>query len=343
VGRWYGIRYTSSALPAFLLLVALGVVAVAHRLARVLAARTPGSQARAATWSLICALLLAVAAPNVVAARNDPYSKLDWRAVAEFFDQVAISGEPILIANDWPKISLGHYLQQRGLEVEFVSLWESAERGAAEVEARGRGWLLTAGYRKSNEVRAWMHGFVPVLKRREEEMALFFFPDMVTLLESRFAAGKGALFEQLLVDMGRRFDFGGGEITLQGSGWSYPENDGAGTDFQWATGEQAELGAPIGQPRDAILRFRARPFSYPDAPPQQVEVWLDQTLLARLELPPDWSEHEVPVTAAAWEGGANIVYLRFSNSMRPAAVLEGSTDRRPLAAAFDYFEIVPAG
>ena len=38
------------------------------------------------------------------------------------------------------------------------------------------------------------------------------------------------------------------------------ESQPAGIDFQWALGEQAELGLPIGPPRDALIRLPERLF-----------------------------------------------------------------------------------
>ena len=335
VGRWYGIRYTSPALPAFLLLAALGIKALAELAAR----RVPQSGRTWVRWVAAGVLLSAFGLPNVQAARADPQRKLDWRGVARFFDQLALEGEPVVVPNAWPEICLDHYLRQLGREVEFHSVWESAARGEAAVAERPMGWLLTAGFRRSNEVRAWMHGFDSVLKKSEEEMDLFFFPDFPTFLETRYAAGRGELFEARFAAMGQRFDFADGEALLQGQGWSFPEQGEAGISFQWALGKRAELGLPIGRPRDARLRLRALPFVYPEAPPQRLELWLGDARLANLELPARWSEHQVEVSAAAWSAGANILSLRFAHSAQPADVVPGSGDGRDLSVAFDYLEL----
>lgn len=339
VSRWYGIRYTSAALPAFLLLTAMGIVALAEGLAQLLAPRQSARWRGVTTGLTTAILLLLVAAPNLEAARADPFRKADWRGVARFFDRIALDDEPILVPNGWPEICLGHYLREQGRDATFITLWESAKIGEQTLREHPRGWLLTAGFRRNNEVRAWMHQFTSVLKKPEEELDLFFFPDFRTLLETRFAAGKGTVFEQRLEAMGRRFEFVQDEALLRGAGWSYPETNDQGT-FQWAVGSQAELGLPIGPPRDATLRLRALPFSYPEAPPQILELWLGAHQLAALELPPDsWSEHQVPVPASAWSHGANILTLRFAHTASPAAVLPGARDGRSLSVAFDFLEV----
>ena len=130
-----------------------------------------------------------------------------------------------------------------------------------------------------------------------EQLALFFFPDFATLLETRFKAGRGDLFERQFTAFGERFDSEGVEMALQGGGWSYQEVNKAGIGYQWALGEQAELGLPIAGP-------------------------------------------EIPVPAASWSSGANILFLRFARSTIPAEVITGSQDRRSLSAAFDYLEVL---
>jgi hypothetical protein len=340
-GRWYNVSYTSAGLPAFLLLVALGVAGIAELASRIVGDGRHQSAGNVVKWVTAVAVLLVLAGPNVSAARTDPHRKADWRGVAEFFDAVALEDEPILVANIWPQICLNHYLQDRGRSVEFVNLWESSKVAERAVAERSRGWLLTAGFQKSNDARAWMHQFVPVLKQREEELALFFFPDFVTLLETRFVAGKGAVFEQQFEAMGQRFDFGSGESGLQGRGWSYPERNNAGIEYQWAVGGQAELGLPIGPRREARIRLRVLPFSFAGASAQTLDVWLNERLLAALELPADWSEHEIVVPERTWSKGANILHLRFGRNTSPSEVDSRSQDHRRLSVAFDYLEVLP--
>lgn len=340
VDWWYSLRYTASALPAFLLLVAVGIVVVAKWVGRLLGRKRLEPASEFLTVVAAGALLVLFAGPNVASARLDAHTKLDWRGVARFFDEVALEDEPILIPNSWPQICLGYYLQELGRDATFLNLRESSEKGDEFVERTPRGWMLTAGFRKTNEVRAWMHDFHPVLKKREEEMALFFFPDFSTLLTTRFAAQKGEIFERRFLEMNRRFDFGGAELLLQGSGWSFPEQNKAGIQYQWVQGNRAELGLPVDQPGKALIRFRALPFMYEEAPGQTVEVKLNDLPLTRLELPGGWSEHEVEVPESAWSTGANILHLHFGRSTVPAEVVPGSRDYRSLSAAFDYLEAV---
>ena len=338
LGRGYELRYTSSALPAFVLLTALGVLSLADVGAPYVRRVLPRLSGGAAAQGIAGAIVLLLIAPNVTAALADPQRKLDWRGVAEFVDDLVLDGESILVPNEWPKTCLDYYLRNRGRVIEFVSIWETAALGEREVAARDTGWMLTAGFRKSNEARAWMHGFVPVLKRRQEEMALFFFPDLVTLLKTRAEAGNDDYFVEQFERMQRRFEFGGAELALQGRGWSYVENSTEAS-FQWITGAVAELGLPIAQAQDGKIRLRAQPFSYPGAPRQQLELVLNDALIAMLELENGWSSHQVSVPSESWNSGANVLYLRPAHRARPIRVLDGAKDRRPLGVALDFVEV----
>ena len=339
VGKRYGLRYTSWALPAFLLLVGVGIVALGELAGRLISGRNGTRRRQMITGIAAGALVLAVAAPNLQAARSDPYKKLDWRGIAQFFERIAIDGESIVIGNRWPQICLGHYLEGSSFDHPFIDVQESVADAEAVVASRPHGWLLTAGFRETGEVRAWMHRFHPVLKNRREEMALFFYPDFVTLLGTRFAAGKGTIFQRQFAALGERFDFAGAEMMLQGAGWSYHEQNQEGITYQWAMGEQAELGVPAAELRDRVIRFRALPFTYPDAPSQTLELWLNESLLTSVELPRGWSEHEIEVPASVWGAGPDILFLRFGRSTVPAEVIAGSQDRRRLSAAFDFLEL----
>jgi hypothetical protein len=58
VGRWYNMNYTSAALPAFLLLVALGIKAIAVLVEKVVGGRLAESNRRRLTWATVGILLL---------------------------------------------------------------------------------------------------------------------------------------------------------------------------------------------------------------------------------------------------------------------------------------------
>jgi len=339
VGRWYGVRYTCTALPAFLLLVAAGMVAVSKALPRLLPRRPSVRWQGALSWVSAAAIVGMVAGPNVAAARVEPYQKLDWREIARFFEENALDGESIIVPNHWPMLCLGYYLQNSSMRLPLVNVRESVARAEEVLSTLDRAWLLTAGYRYTGEVRAWMHRFDPVLKRSLEELALFFYPDISTLFESRFAADQGSFFARQFEMLNGRLEFDGAEMALLGAGWSYRESNREGISYQWALGAETEIGMPVMAPRDLVIRFRVLPLSYPGATPQTIEVQLNSQTLANVELSGGWSEHEVFAPSSTWQVGANVLTLRFGRSAVPASVVAGSSDRRNLSAAFDFLEV----
>lgn len=339
-GRWYGVRYTSTALPAFLLLATAGIVAIARGLPRLLPAKPSVGIQTVARWLGAGVLVALFVAPNLGAARRDPYRKADWRGVAETIDTLALPGEAVLAANAWPEVCLGHYLRQRGRDLEIVNLWERVDLAETAVAERASGWLLTAGFRRSDELRAWMHRYEKVLSRREEELDLFFFPDDETLLTTRLEAGRGGLFEERFAARGRRIEFEATDGWLLGEGWAASETMPDGTTFQWAEGDQAALILPVGE-HDQWIRLRVLPFVYPEAPRQRVTLALGDEPIGVLDLPTRWSEHQVIVPADVWRRNGPRLTLRFAHSARPADVLEGSGDTRTLSVAFDFLEVDP--
>lgn len=334
--RWYNINYTSACLPAFVLLTALGAVRLGQSVSRWL--RSSPTRAAPVGTALALLLCLGLALPNLPAARSQPWLKPDWRGLAELVREIALPGEPIIVPNFWPQITLGHYL---GDETPFVLAWESAERGQGIVDEHETGWLLSAGFRKTNEVRNWMQGYTPILRRSVQEVELHFFPDFETLLATRSQEGRSAAFERAWSAQGERFDFGGGEMLLQGDGWSFPERDGE-LSFQWVLGPRATLALPIEADAATTLRFRARAFGWEGATPQRVRLGLNETTLGDVELPNDWTELALQVPAGAWSQEANLLRLEFARADRPKDVLDGAGDRRPLAAAFDWLEVEDA-
>ena len=330
-GRWYHVRYTATALPAFLLLATLGIVGLAvlgERLARRFTANLPALASRALQPALVVAALVVVVLPNIGPALADPHDKLDWRDIAGYVDRMVLPGEPLVVSTDWPIICLGHYLEQRGREVEFVKIWERSDLGQEVVAERQRGWLLSAGVRKSDHGRTWMHNYVPIWKQSREAFALFYFPDLEDLFATRFSGERRAFFEQEFAARGLGFEFAGNEEPLQGIGWSYPEILPE-HHFQWALGEQAELAVPIGRARDVRIEMRAYALAYSGAPDQVIS-----------GVKRDWNKLAIDLPAEVWEREVPVLRFFFSDSQRPADVLEGSTDTRDLAAAFDWVRVL---
>ena len=341
MGRFYGVRYTCSGHTAFILLVGLGVVAVARFFVRVIPTTAGSGRLRPlAALALALTISVLVARPNVEASRSQPYEKLDWRGLANFLHDTAIDGETIVAANRWPYICLNYYLEQMPRRLQIVDASRSVDLARSMAARSDSAWLVTAGIRYAPEMRKWMHQFDHILSRQIAELDVFFTPDFQTLVETRFDAERGSVFLEAFEGQSQRFEFEANELLLQGAGWSFPELNKEGISFQWATAPEAELGLPVTSKRDRMIRFRVLPFSYPGASIQTVEFVLNSEVLGSVELDKGWSEHEVLAPASSWRGGPDILTLRFGRTNSPAQVNPGSSDRRFLSAAFDYLEVV---
>ncbi|MEJ2086289.1 MAG: hypothetical protein P8Y44_11515 [Acidobacteriota bacterium] len=341
-GRFYAMRYTCSGLAPFLLLLGLGLVALASMLVAVIPERIRGSEfTRVAAWSSALALAMVVAVPNIAVARAQPLDKIDWRSLARMLDEGALEGEVVIASDRWPQMCLGYYLQRLGSPISIVDVSLSLETAQRLVNESNTAWLVTAGVKPAHEMRRWMHRFDHVYSQRIAELDIFFSPDFRTLIESRFAGGREEILVEGFERLGWGFDFEAPELLLQGSGWSFPEKNRQGETFQWATAPEAQLALPLITSMDRLIRFRALPLEFPEATAQTVELILNSVSLKSVELRKGWNEIEVSAPAEAWLGGPDILTLRFRRTDTPAEVLAGSNDWRSLSAAFDYLEVVP--
>src|SRR5262245_37712243 len=118
------------------------------------------------------------------------------------------------------------------------------------------------------------------------------------------------------------------------SGWG-PRARAADGGFQWGQGEGSELRFGVGEPRDLELRLRGWPLAFEGAPPQSVEVRANGQPVATLELASGPHSYPVRVPASALVAGENRLALRYAWSRAPRDVIPGSSERRPLAVAWD--------
>jgi len=149
--------------------------------------------------------------------------------------------------------------------------------------------------------------------------------------------------EHLLIDVGSE-----GDTTYLGSGWWAPEKGDLA--FRWAVGSSSSLTVPLQPPAylraperneegGYLLRFRGRPFTFPGAPPQAVDIEIDGETLTRIEMRPEMSTYEVAIPSASLRRSLNEIRFRYAYNRSP---LEAgvSDDARPLAVLFDTIELV---
>lgn len=124
------------------------------------------------------------------------------------------------------------------------------------------------------------------------------------------------------------------------SGWSVDENAG-GTSGVWGTGEASTVVVFLARARPVELVFRCQPFVDPGAAsPQTVSVAVNGRAVGEaIALEPGMHEYGVAVPADALIAGDNELRFDYGTSRRPAEVLEGSADRRPLAVFWDWIAL----
>lgn len=127
------------------------------------------------------------------------------------------------------------------------------------------------------------------------------------------------------------------------SGWSGFEKTPEGDTFSWAQAREARATVLGGAASDRLVRFRAWPFRWEGAPPQTVTVSVNEVRLGTLTLGDGPRVYSLVSPAPAWKPGPNVLTFEFTYAEAPKDRIPGATDTRPLAAAFDWIEIVPVG
>lgn len=340
LSHWYSIRYTSSALPALILLSGAGLVELGRllgsQLSRLRAVPLPAVLGSALALGLALPLLEA----NWIAARQEPFYKVDWRKAAAMLTRYGADDEFVVVSNWRTHKCLSFYLRGSPRSLEMLNVKESLSRAEAVARERSPCWLITAGFHRDWQIREWMRSFQPIWETNLEGLGLYYYPDFRAFVDSRSAGDRGDALVREFVDTHRsRLEFDASEVLLTGQGWSQAETNPEGISFRWAQASASELAVGQRQAGDSAIRFRALPFEYPDASPQTVEILLNDRPIAQLQMAQGWQDYSVLASAADWRPGINLLTLKFGRTTAPSEVISGSSDTRQLAVAFDFLEI----
>ncbi len=125
-------------------------------------------------------------------------------------------------------------------------------------------------------------------------------------------------------------------------GFSSWEGTNEGDTFVWAQSRTARLTLDVDpEGRDLLVRFRAMPMRFPEAPPQTLTLFVNDAKTGSVTLEDGMRVHAVLTPGAAWRRGTNELRLEFAYAEAPKDRIPGGTDTRTLAAAFDWLEAVP--
>lgn len=127
------------------------------------------------------------------------------------------------------------------------------------------------------------------------------------------------------------------------SGWSGFEKTPEGDTFSWAQAREARATVLADAASDRLVRFRAWPFRWEGSPPQAVTVSVNEVRLGTLTLGDGPRVYSLVSPGPAWKPGPNVLTFEFTYAEAPKDRIPGAADTRPLAAAFDWIEIVPLG
>ncbi|MDP9360851.1 MAG: DUF4214 domain-containing protein, partial [Acidobacteriota bacterium] len=330
--HWYAVRYVATALPAYLLLVAIGITAL---LRFILRGRT----------AIAVPILALVAAGLIVregwpAVRTEPYRKLNWRVIAATIHEHAHARDAVLTTNDWSYVCLDFYLRRLPPRVRLISAAESSVRAASVVAHNMPVWIVSAGFHRAGDVGDWSCQYPVVMASPLESFRLHYAPGLQHLLLNRLTPADTralvARYPSHVMHLGAENDF------FLGGGWYGSE--GLGGDVSRWTGPEpvsAMLMASAGASHRLMMRMM--PFDYSGAPPQVATISLNAAPLARITLDRGWRDYPFDVPRARWRDGVNFLTVAFVRVTAPASVDPASPDLRPLAGRFNLIAVMPTG
>jgi hypothetical protein len=326
--HWYAVRYVATALPAYLLLAAIGITTL---LRLVLRGRT----------AIAVPLVALIAAGFVIregwpSARTEPYRKLNWRVIAATIHEHAHARDAVVTTNDWSYVCLDFYLRQLPPRVRLISAGESSVRAASVVAHNKPVWIVSAGFHRPGDIGDWSCQYPVVLASPLESFRLSYAPSLRHLLLNRLTAADTralvARFPSQVMHLGSESDF------FLGGGWYGSE--GTGDEVARWTGKEPASVLLVASPAvDHRLLIRMMPFEYRGSPPQIATISLNAAPLARFTLTSGWHDYPFDVPGKRWRDGVNYLTISFARAEAPASLDPASGDHRPLAARLNMIAV----
>ena len=327
--HWYAVRYVVTALPAYLLLVAVGITAILRLIFR----------GRTANAIPVAALIAAgfIVREGWTSATTEPYRKLNWRVIAATIHEHAHVRDAIVTTNDWSFVCLDFYLRQLPPRVRLISAGESSARAASVVAHNEPVWIVAAGFHRAGDVGDWSCRYPVVLASPLEGFRLHYAPGLQHLLLHRLTpADTRALVARYPTHVMRLVS--DNNVFLAG-GWYGPEGDPA-EGARW-TGSEPVSAMLIASAAHHRLTLHMMPFDYAGARPQIATISLNAAPVARLAMTPGWRDYTFDINRTRWRDGANFLTIAFSRAESPAAIDPRSKNSRMLAARLNWIAVTP--
>jgi hypothetical protein len=120
------------------------------------------------------------------------------------------------------------------------------------------------------------------------------------------------------------------------SGFSGPEGEGIDA-YAWCESKSCVVSLYARPQADRFIAFHADPFTFPNAPQQTVETFLNGTSLGKVKM--DGPVVRVKAPLGAWREGENQVRMQFGYAESPKDHNPGGQDGRHLSAAFHWLVV----
>ena len=327
--HWYAVRYVATALPAYLLLVAIGITAILRLIFR----------GRTAVAIPIAALIASgfIVREGWVSVTTEPYRKLNWRVIAATIHEHAHARDAVVTTNDWSYVCLDFYLRRLPPRVRLISAGESASRAASVVAHNEPVWIASAGFHRAGDVGDWSCQYPVVLASPLEGFRLHYAPGIRHLLLNRLtAADTRALTARYATHV---MHLGSDNSFFLAGGWYGPDGD-PGEGARW-TGSEPVSAMLFASAADHRLLLHMMPFDYRGARPQIATISLNAAPVARIPLAIGWHDYTFDLDRTHWRDGANFLTIAFSRAEAPASIDPKSGDSRLLAARLNLIAVTP--
>jgi hypothetical protein len=355
-GHWSNGRYDLMGWPFVVVLLALGVDWLLVR----------------GRWAWVGKAMLGFLFVGEVLGlvQYDQDGRQHWDQVAGAVQALRRPGEPILVENEWTRISLAYYLYGPGFdamkpeETGISTLGAGLRNLIAGWPTRQEALVLASGFPESWEFRRAAETLPTLARYRLSDGATISLLRRSTMgagagdgagtcaSEGRWLPWRLRVPEQgrigsLLAAFrtprsghagGLRLELDSSDSQFMAFGWSGWERGPDGTTFVWAVGRWAVVSAPVMAPWPQLLAFRAWPVSAPGRQ-QQLSVCLNGQELGSLPLHSGAQTIVLQTPARAWRVGENVLEFHFGMTAAPADFDSRSDDRRELAVAFDWLEL----
>ena len=311
MSHWYAVRYVAAAVPAYLLLASIGIVATAQFVVR---------RREVATFVLSAVIAAAIAREAWPAAIAEPLRRLDWRVVANTLRQHAKRDDLVIAMNSWSYVSLDFYLRGSGLRL--INVVESTEGATHLIAHNTPAWIVSAGATRGM-TREWTCRYPIVLASPLESLRLHYAPSFAHLMTERATDADRRAFA---VRLHENFSLGFGPESNVFLRDGFGDAEGTNGEYaRWVVGTHASLIVP----NTTRLTLRALPLLGHGE--QRMTVTMNGGApLAEVTLTPEWRDYTIVVPAWRWRSGANELTLTFAWSANP-----GGNDPRSLSAMID--------